>query len=154
VEAARLSGDALPEAIVEMLSKVGADVKNTAFGSTIYANCPGDGSAREQAASCQRVLGGVGNIAHSYATKRYRSNLINWGIIPFVMDGDFTASDEDYIYIEGVRSALVEGKATVTGRILSTGEVIELQLKDITPDERDILLLGSLINYYAAASGR
>ena len=76
-EAARLAGENLPQEAAAMLEKAGADPKNTALGSLVYANCPGDGSAREQAASCQRVLGGVANIAQSYATKRYRSNLIN-----------------------------------------------------------------------------
>ena len=150
-EAARLAGENLPQEAAAMLEKAGADPKNTALGSLVYANCPGDGSAREQAASCQRVLGGVANIAQSYATKRYRSNLINWGIVPFVLEEgtDFAPGVEDYLYIPGVRSALLEGKPSVTATALLSGKTYSLLLKDITPEERDILLEGSLINHYA-----
>ena len=112
---------------------------------------PGDGSAREQAASSQRVLGGAANFALEYATKRYRSNLINWGIVPFVLEEgtDFAPGVEDYLYIPGVRSALLEGKPSVTATALLSGKTYSLLLKDITPEERDILLEGSLINHYA-----
>ena len=125
---------------------------NTSFGSVIYAVKPGDGSAREQAASCQKVLGGLANICVEYATKRYRSNLINWGIIPFTADKNLISelSKEDYIYIENIKSKLLNGDKTVIAKLIKSTEKkdIELSIKDISKEEKEILLEGCLINYY------
>ena len=125
---------------------------NLGVGSTIFAVKPGDGSAREQAASCQKVLGGWANIANEYATKRYRSNLINWGMLPFITEEDHTAlsfKNGDYIFVPNVRKAVEEKwdivKAYVVGSELKE---IELKLGDLTDNEREIILKGCLINYY------
>lgn len=134
------------------------DVKNAGVGSTIYAVKPGDGSAREQAASCQKVLGGWANIACEYATKRYRSNLINWGMLPFLYkSGDKDASSKlpfangDYIFIQNVKQ-MVEDKAESVKAyaVKEDGTVneFELTLGDLTDDERKIILSGCLINFY------
>lgn len=126
-------------------------MKNTAMGSIIYANKPGDGSAREQAASCQKVLGGWGNIAIDYATKRYRSNLINWGLIPFTTkDESLQLTTDDYIFIPGIRKAIEKEKETVTAYIINSSgkNHIDLSISDLTQTEREILLAGCLINYY------
>ena len=136
------------------------DISEIGIGSIIFANKPGDGSAREQAASCQRVLGGAANIAREYATKRYRSNLINWGMIPFIYGGDDLPFEiGDYIHILGVREA-VKNKATSVRAYIGRGErayenkagitEIELRLPELTDDEREIILAGCLINYYRA----
>ncbi|WP_138295130.1 MULTISPECIES: hydratase [unclassified Clostridium] len=131
-------GDAAPE--------------NTGIGSLVFALKPGDGSAREQAASCQRVLGGCANIAGEYATKRYRSNVVNWGMLPFILDG---ASESgiavgDKIYLPGIREALQGGKDAVQAELIRDGQrsPITLKLPAMTEDERDIILAGCLINYY------
>ena len=124
---------------------------NVGFGSTIFAVKPGDGSAREQAASCQKVLGGWANIANEYATKRYRSNLINWGMLPFIIDeGDLPFENLDYLFIPEIQSAIEEGKTEFTAYVVKNGELKEFQLKmaELTPDEKDIILKGCLINYY------
>ncbi len=130
----------------------GVNHTNTGFGSTIFAVKPGDGSAREQAASCQKVLGRWANIAGSYATKRYRSNLINWGMLPFVYDGDTDAlpfAKGDYIFIPGIRKAIEDKAECVKAYIPSKDmQEIELHLGDLTDDERQIILKGCLINYY------
>ncbi len=125
---------------------------NLGVGSTIFAVKPGDGSAREQAASCQKVLGGWANIASEYATKRYRSNLINWGMLPFITEEDHTAlsfENGDYIFIPEIRKA-VEEKASVIKAYVIKDEWKELQLKlgELTDVEREIILKGCLINYY------
>lgn len=135
-----------------------ASHKNTGFGTTIYAVKPGDGSAREQAASCQKVLGGWANIAKEYATKRYRSNLINWGMLPFVIDEDsvditldnpFGLENDDYIFIPGVREALMSKAEVIKGYIVNKGmKEISLKLGALTDDERTIIEKGCLINYY------
>ena len=128
------------------------------IGSVIYARKPGDGSAREQAASCQRVLGGSANIALEYATKRYRSNLINWGMIPFVSAEEPSFEVGDYLLIPGIRQAILDKAETVSGYVIrpdgsETG--ITLQIPPMTDDERRIILDGCLINYYRAEnSGR
>jgi aconitate hydratase len=128
-------------------------LKNTQIGSVIFAVKPGDGSAREQAASCQKVLGGFANIAVEYATKRYRSNLINWGMLPLVVasidDADFIV--DDYIFIPHIREAVKGGKEEIKVEVISSkgNRTIVLKLKKLTTDERDIILSGSLINYYA-----
>ena len=127
-------------------------IKNTGFGSLIFAVKPGDGSAREQAASCQKVLGGWANMAIEYATKRYRSNVINWGMIPFTIDGeDLDINAGDHLYIPSVRSTLKKGGTTVQAYIIKALQIekIDLAVKDLTSDEKDIILSGSLINYYA-----
>ena len=128
-----------------------ADFKHASLGSVIFANKPGDGSAREQAASCQKVLGGVANIAREYATKRYRSNLINWGMIPFIYDGeDLPFEIGDYIYVPEIRKAIINKNISADAYILRPGKClpIYLQLPELTDDERDIILAGCLINYY------
>ena len=114
--------------------------------SAIYAVKPGDGSAREQAASCQRVLGGGANLAVEYATKRYRSNLINWGILPFTWDGEFTWEDGAVLRVPGIRQAIASGAETVTGYMGDTE--ITLGLGKLSDKEREILLAGCLINWY------
>jgi len=124
---------------------------NVGFGSTIFAVKPGDGSAREQAASCQKVLGGWANIANEYATKRYRSNLINWGMLPFIIDeGVLPFENLDYLFIPDIQSAIEEGKTEFTAYVVKDGELKEFKLKmaELTPDEKDIILKGCLINYY------
>ncbi|MBQ2900460.1 MAG: hydratase [Agathobacter sp.] len=124
---------------------------NVGFGSTIFAVKPGDGSAREQAASCQKVLGGWANIANEYATKRYRSNLINWGMLPFIIDeGALPFENLDYLFIPEIQVAIEEGKTEFTAYVVKEGELKEFQLKmaELTPDEKDIILKGCLINYY------
>lgn len=122
------------------------------IGSTIYANKPGDGSAREQAASCQKVLGGWANIAKEYATKRYRSNLINWGIIPFIMDQDINFESGDYIYVKDIEKIIKNKIDKVESYLISVeyNEVrkIELKIDSLTDTEREILIDGCLINYY------
>ncbi len=121
------------------------------IGSTICALRPGDGSAREQAASCQRVLGGTANIALEYATKRYRSNLINWGMLPFTYKGELSVEKGDYIFVPGVREAVVSGKEKVEAYVINCDktEKIELLLENLSAGEREILSDGCLINHYA-----
>ena len=122
------------------------------FGSTIFAVKPGDGSAREQAASCQKVLGGWANVANEYATKRYRSNLINWGMLPFLIkEGELPFANGDYLFFPGIREA-VERKADVIKGYTVKGDALEefvVTLGELTDDERDIILKGCLINYNA-----
>ena len=125
---------------------------NLGVGSTIFAVKPGDGSAREQAASCQKVLGGWANIANEYATKRYRSNLINWGMLPFItVENHETLSfkNGDYIFVPDVRKAVEKKMDVVKAYVVSGGlKEIELKLGDLTDNEREIILKGCLINYY------
>jgi len=125
-------------------------IQSTSLGSIIYANLPGDGSAREQAASCQKVLGGWGNIAIDYATKRYRSNLINWGLLPFITKEEaIELSVDDYIFIPNIKGIIKSGKEEVTAYIISQEKrELKLYLPDLTSKEREILLSGCLINYY------
>ena len=122
----------------------------TGIGSVIYAVKPGDGSAREQAASSQKVLGGWANIAREYATKRYRSNLINWGMLPFTVGKEADFKVDDIIYISGIRKIVAEGGESIPALVISASGVkeINLELKKLSQDERDIILRGSLINYY------
>lgn len=123
--------------------------KNLGYGSTIFAVKPGDGSAREQAASCQKVLGGWANIAKEYATKRYRSNLINWGMLPFVMEEDFEFAVDDYVFVPEIRTAIINKNEIIKAYVVNKGmKELELKLGDLTDDERDIILSGCLINYY------
>jgi len=124
---------------------------NVGFGSTIFAVKPGDGSAREQAASCQKVLGGWANIANEYATKRYRSNLINWGMLPFIIDeGELPFENLDYLFIPEIQSAIEDGKTAFKAYVVKNGALKEFELKmaELTADEKDIILKGCLINYY------
>ena len=127
------------------------DIRKTGIGSTIYAVKPGDGSAREQAASCQKVLGGWANIAKEYATKRYRSNLINWGMLPFIFEQEPPFENGDYIFVPGIRKAIDEKKKEIPAYIVKDGKLVPFTLKmgDITDDERQIILDGCLINFYA-----
>ena len=123
---------------------------NVGFGSTIFAVKPGDGSAREQAASCQKVLGGWANIANEYATKRYRSNLINWGMLPFVIDaGELPFHNLDYLFIPDVRTAIADKKAEIPAYVVKGGVLapFTLRMGELTDDEREIILKGCLINY-------
>ena len=138
--------------VMETVNKTYPDAGkgNIGFGSTIFAVKPGDGSAREQAASCQKVLGGWANIANEYATKRYRSNLINWGMLPFIIDaGELPFKNLDYIFIPRIRKA-VEEKAAVIKAYVVKDSLVEFELKvgDLTDDERKIILDGCLINFY------
>ena len=126
-----------------------ASAENTGYGSTIFAIKPGDGSAREQAASCQKVLGGWANIAKEYATKRYRSNLINWGMLPFVIGEDFDFANDDYIFVPDIRKALTEKQEVIKAYVVNKDMAeLDLTLGDLTDDERQIILDGCLINYY------
>ena len=124
--------------------------RETEIGSVIYAVKPGDGSAREQAASCQRVLGGLANIAQEYATKRYRSNLINWGMLPFLIDeGELPFKNKDYLFIPGIRAAVQNKETEVPAYVVKDGDLKEftLRLGAMTDDERQLILDGCLINY-------
>ncbi len=123
---------------------------NTGIGSTIFAVKPGDGSAREQAASCQKVLGGWANIANEYATKRYRSNLINWGMLPFIIDGEnLPFKNKDYIFVPEIRKAVKEKAESIKAFAIADGKMTEFELKlgGLTDDERQIILDGCLINF-------
>ena len=152
---ARREGKA-DEKILKALSEVGDAkelVKCTSFGSCVFANKPGDGSAREQAASCQKVLGGDANICYEYATKRYRSNCINWGIVPFTIDADtpFDYVQGDMVYVPDIRKAIEEGKEDIPAKVITGKGVndIMLHVKGLTQDEKTIILEGCLMNYYA-----
>ena len=152
-EKARLAGESFLDtelsAVYDEIRALGFDAKpeDTGVGSVVYAVKPGDGSAREQAASCQKVLGGWANIAREYATKRYRSNLINWGMIPFTYQGGPAFGLDDYIFLAGIRKAIAEGDKTLTAYVLGKG-TFEIELPELTEDERRIVLDGCLINYY------
>ena len=143
----------VPADVAQALSLVGADSADTSYGSCVFANKPGDGSAREQAASCQKVLGGDANICYEYATKRYRSNCINWGIVPFTISREtpFSLEEGDRIFVPGIRKAILEGKESVEAKAIradGTVEPLRLLFQNLTPDERDILVDGCLINHY------
>ena len=158
-EKARLAGEDPIAALDELKSVNDAikthfadfDINKTGIGSTIYAVKPGDGSAREQAASCQKVLGGWANIAGEYATKRYRSNLINWGMLPFILDGETPFENGDYIFVPAIKEAIKDKKTEIPAYIVKDGKLVPFTLKmgDITEDERKIILAGCLINFYA-----
>ncbi len=155
-EKARVAGKdifaALPE-VEEIFNTINntftATPQETQIGSTIFAVKPGDGSAREQAASCQKVLGGFANIANEYATKRYRSNLINWGMLPFLYQGDLPFENGDYLFIKDIKKAIEEKNDTIKAYVVNKGmKEFELHLGNLTDDERDIIEKGCLINYY------
>ena len=134
------------------IHKLFPDVKasETEIGSVIYAVKPGDGSAREQAASCQKVLGGWANIANEYATKRYRSNLINWGMLPFIIkEGELPFANGDYLFVPEIRKAVEEKAPEVKAYAVKDGQLTEfsLTLGDLTDEEREIIRKGCLINY-------
>ena len=123
---------------------------NLGVGSTIFAVKPGDGSAREQAASCQKVLGGWANIANEYATKRYRSNLINWGMLPFlIQEGPLPFANGDYLFVPDIKKAVEEKATDIPAYVVKAGELVPftLQMGELTDDEREIILKGCLINY-------
>ena len=149
-DARRATGE-LPESVLREVEPLHIRREGTIYGSCVVAVKPGDGSAREQAASCQRVLGGIANIAEEYATKRYRSNLINWGMLPFTAK-KLRLSLGDYIYVEDIAKYVAEGAESVPAKLLSGKSVkeITLQLGSLTPDERSIILKGCLINFNAA----
>ncbi len=143
-----------PQHVLDALAKVGANADNTSFGSCVFANRPGDGSAREQAASCQKVLGGDANICYEYATKRYRSNCINWGIVPFTIAADtkFDYEPGDFVFVPGLREAILGGKEEIDAKVITKAGVKDIHLffQNLTADERQILADGCLMNYYAA----
>jgi aconitate hydratase len=160
------AGEELPEfaAVLAALEGIGAGVGGgrrgglPQVGSAIFARKPGDGSAREQAASCQRVLGGAANFANEYATKRYRSNLINWGILPFLVEGEPPFANGDYLFIPGIRHAVETGAAELRAWVIRTGDAgsggslpapcsFVLGMPELNAGERAVLLAGSLINY-------
>ena len=154
MEAAREKGE-YPQELLAAAKALGLDgdaLKSLRVASAIFAEKPGDGSAREQAASCQRVLGGAANICREYATKRYRSNCVNWGMLPFTVDGDtpFDYDPGDYIYIPGIRAAVEQGDESVAARVLHKGAVvpITLELRGFTAQERAVVLAGCLMNWY------
>ncbi|MDD6102762.1 MAG: hydratase [Clostridiales bacterium] len=157
VENERREGKA-PLEIVNALNNFGNGYKlaeNTQFGSCVFANKPGDGSAREQAASCQKVLGGFANICYEFATKRYRSNCINWGILPFTLDdgAEFNYNEGDYVFVPDIRKKIEADEEVFPAKVLRADGSIEditLYIKGLTADEKDIILEGCLINYYAA----
>ena len=142
------------KAVADVVTKTFSDVnaENTGIGSTIFAVKPGDGSAREQAASCQRVLGGWANIANEYATKRYRSNLINWGMLPFIIeDGALPFKNLDYLFVPGIKKAVIDKADSIKAYMVDTasGSMKEftLTLGSLTDEERQIILKGCLINF-------
>ena len=129
--------------------KFDVSIENTQIGSTIYAVKPGDGSAREQAASCQKVLGGFANIAKEYATKRYRSNLINWGMLPFVLEEDLPFENGDYLFIKDIKNTVQNKSNDIKAYVVNKNmKEFSLSLGELTDDERSIILKGCLINYY------
>ncbi len=156
----RRAGKPLPEEILKVyaaLAKagIGNDPEHTDIGSAIFANMPGDGSAREQAASCQRVMGGSANFARQYATKRYRSNCINWGMTPFLTDSPEIFGLGDYIFIPGVRQAVLENRETITAyAVRPDGSVLPFPVTTgpLTEAERRIIADGCLINYYRSGA--
>ena len=154
LEAGECPAEAVPELkpVMDAIRAHFSDVskENIGIGSTIFAVKPGDGSAREQAASCQKVLGGWANIANEYATKRYRSNLINWGMLPFLIPaGNLPFANGDYLFFPQVRKAVADKVDSITGYVVKADGLKEFQvtLGELTDDEREIILKGCLINY-------
>lgn len=158
-EKARVAGDKEKAGtFYQVLKAVGVDtpveelMKTTGIGSVLYAKRPGDGSAREYAASCQKVLGGLANICIEYATKRYRSNCVNWGILPFTCpEAEINLELGEYLYLPGIRKAVVDGATKFTAKVIGKdGSVrdLELDLNGVTEAEKKVLLAGSLINSY------
>ncbi len=157
LETARQQGETDP-AVGKVLEALGLEpsaADKLQIGSVIFANKPGDGSAREQAASCQRVLGGCANICYEFATKRYRSNCVNWGMLPFTLaEGEeFPCQPGDFIYVPGVRAKVESGESVFPATIVHEGgwtRPITLYLNNTTAEERELLLTGCLMNHYAA----
>ena len=157
LETARQQGETDP-AVGKVLEALGLEpsaADRLQIGSVIFANKPGDGSAREQAASCQRVLGGCANICYEFATKRYRSNCVNWGMLPFTLaEGEeFPCQPGDFIYVPGVRAKVESGESVFPATIVHEGgwtRPITLYLNNTTAEERELLLTGCLMNHYAA----
>lgn len=159
-EKQRINGEK-PDELVKVLGALGDSDKlmsTTQFGSCVFANKPGDGSAREQAASCQKVLGGFANICYEFATKRYRSNCINWGILPFTLDAntEFPYEAGDYVFVPNIREKIAGGDEVFPAKVIKadmTVSDITLNVKGLTEDEKEIILDGCLINYYASHRG-
>lgn len=158
-EKARVTGEdiftacsEIEEVFKKINEKFSSKPEDTQIGSLIYAVKPGDGSAREQAASCQKVLGGFANIAKEYATKRYRSNLINWGMLPFLFENDHLPFENgDYIFIKDIKNAIINKEDIVKAYVVNKDmKEFELKTGNLTDDERDIIVKGCLINYYRA----
>ena len=158
VEKSRTAGEKVNEKFPEMAGLLASiqtkfekvNYTNMGIGSTIFAVKPGDGSAREQAASCQKVLGGWANIAHSYATKRYRSNLINWGMLPFLIEeGTLPFKNLEYLFVPGIKTAVENKQTSINAYVVKEDGLHEfsLQLGALTDEERQIILKGCLINY-------
>ena len=157
VEKRRVAGESLIEVDPELAvvfaalngAGVDADASLVEYGSMIYAKKPGDGSAREQAASCQRVIGGLANIVEEYATKRYRSNVMNWGMVPFQLVGEPPFEVGDYVYVPGIREAIDGDLSDIAAWVVHAGEArkISLYVADMTEEERAIVRAGCLINY-------
>ena len=154
IQEGKCPAEALPELkpVMEVIKKDYPDVskENVGVGSTIFAVKPGDGSAREQAASCQKVLGGWANVANEYATKRYRSNLINWGMLPFLIkEGELPFTNGDYLFFPEIRKAVSEKDDVIKGYVVGDNGLkeFEVSLGELTDDEREIILKGCLINY-------
>lgn len=161
-EKARVAGDKeKAETFYQVLKAVGVDtpveelMKTTGIGSVLYAKRPGDGSAREYAASCQKVLGGLANICIEYATKRYRSNCVNWGILPFTCpEKEIVLEPGEYLYLTGIRKAVEDGATSFTAKVIGKDGAVrdlELELNGVTEAEKKVLLAGSLINSYKEA---
>ena len=160
LEVSRAAG-AVPPALAEVLKSLNLPESALArmhIGSVIFANKPGDGSAREQAASCQRVLGGCANICYEFATKRYRSNCVNWGMLPFTLaeGAAFDGDAGDFVYVPGVREKLARGDEEFPAVLVHKGKAqpITLYLKNTSAEERELLLTGCLMNHYAAQNRR
>ena len=154
IQEGKCPAEALPELkpVMEVIKKDYPNVskENVGVGSTIFAVKPGDGSAREQAASCQKVLGGWANVANEYATKRYRSNLINWGMLPFLIkEGELPFANGDYLFFPEIRKAVEEKDDVIKGYVVGESGLkeFEVTLGELTDDEREIILKGCLINY-------
>ena len=157
LETAHRSGEVSAE-IRQLLDALGGDAADTSVGSCVMSRRPGDGSAREQAASCQKVLGGFANVCYEYATKRYRSNCINWGIVPFTMDKSFpidACKSGDWLYVPGLREGILSGQEEFPAKLVGADGMRELTLycRGLTTEERLILTEGCLMNYYAAGYG-
>ena len=161
-EKARVAGDKEKSGtFYQVLKAVGVDtpveelMKTTGIGSVLYAKRPGDGSAREYAASCQKVLGGLANICIEYATKRYRSNCVNWGILPFTCsEKEIVLEPGEYLYLPGIRKAVEDGATRFTAKVIGKDGAVrdlELELNGVTEAEKKVLLAGSLINSYKEA---
>ena len=156
MEQAHLSGESDPAAAA-VLKQLGVGGERVTLGSCVLSRRPGDGSAREQAASCQKVLGGFANICYDYATKRYRSNCINWGIVPFTMDASepFDFAPGDWVYVPGIRAGILAGQEEFDATVVTASGARPLKLfcRGLSDEEKKILTEGCLMNYYAAGYG-